>query len=82
MANVTMTVNGRSVSKTVEDRTLLVDFLRESTPVDYHDCHGAQGLGFGGVLFFYLHALRDSPLHDFGCLCLHYSIPRSQPISS
>ena len=29
MANVTMTVNGRSVSKTVEDRTLLVDFLRE-----------------------------------------------------
>ena len=29
MANVTMTVNGRSVSKAVEDRTLLVDFLRE-----------------------------------------------------
>ena len=29
MANVTMTVNGRSVSRTVEDRTLLVDFLRE-----------------------------------------------------
>ena len=29
MADVTMTVNGRSVSKTVEDRTLLVDFLRE-----------------------------------------------------
>ena len=29
MANVTMTVNGRSVSNTVEDRTLLVDFLRE-----------------------------------------------------
>ena len=29
MADVTMTVNGRSVSKAVEDRTLLVDFLRE-----------------------------------------------------
>ena len=29
MANVTMTVNGRSVSKTVDDRTLLVQFLRE-----------------------------------------------------
>ena len=29
MVNVTMKVNGRSVSKTVEDRTLLVDFLRE-----------------------------------------------------
>ena len=29
MANVTMTVNGRSVSKAVEDRTLLVQFLRD-----------------------------------------------------
>ncbi len=29
MANVTMTVNGRSVSKSVEDRTLLVQFLRD-----------------------------------------------------
>jgi carbon-monoxide dehydrogenase small subunit len=29
MANITMTVNGRSVSKTVEDRTLLVQFLRD-----------------------------------------------------
>ncbi len=29
MAKVEMTVNGRSVSGTVEDRTLLVDFLRE-----------------------------------------------------
>jgi len=29
MAEVTMTVNGKSVSKTVEDRTLLVEFLRE-----------------------------------------------------
>ncbi len=29
MANVSMTVNGRSVERTVEDRTLLVQFLRE-----------------------------------------------------
>jgi carbon-monoxide dehydrogenase small subunit len=29
MANVTMTVNGRTVERTVEDRTLLVQFLRE-----------------------------------------------------
>ncbi|WP_349357969.1 (2Fe-2S)-binding protein [Stappia sp.] len=29
MAEVTMTVNGKSVSRTVEDRTLLVEFLRE-----------------------------------------------------
>jgi len=29
MANVSMVVNGRSVSGTVEDRTLLVQFLRE-----------------------------------------------------
>ncbi|MCA1244851.1 (2Fe-2S)-binding protein [Stappia stellulata] len=29
MANVTMTVNGKSVSKPAEGRTLLVDFLRE-----------------------------------------------------
>jgi carbon-monoxide dehydrogenase small subunit len=29
MANVSMVVNGRSVSGTVEDRTLLVHFLRE-----------------------------------------------------
>jgi len=29
MANVTMTVNGRSVSKTVDDRTLLVQLLRD-----------------------------------------------------
>ena len=29
MSNVTLTVNGRSVSGTVEDRTLLVHFLRE-----------------------------------------------------
>ena len=29
MANVTMTVNGRTVERTVEDRTLLVLFLRE-----------------------------------------------------
>ena len=29
MSNVTMTVNGRSVSREVEDRTLLVQFLRE-----------------------------------------------------
>ncbi|GGE89881.1 MULTISPECIES: (2Fe-2S)-binding protein [Stappia] len=29
MADVTMTVNGKTVSKTVEDRTLLVQFLRE-----------------------------------------------------
>ncbi len=28
MASVTMTINGRSVSRTVEDRTLLVDFIR------------------------------------------------------
>jgi aerobic carbon-monoxide dehydrogenase small subunit len=28
MTKVTMTVNGKAVSKTVEDRTLLVDFLR------------------------------------------------------
>ena len=30
MSNVTMTVNGRSVSRDVEDRTLLVQFLREN----------------------------------------------------
>ncbi len=30
MANVSMVVNGRSVSGTVEDRTLLVHFLREN----------------------------------------------------
>ena len=30
MATVTMTVNGKSVSATVEDRTLLVQFLREN----------------------------------------------------
>jgi len=29
MANVSMTVNGRTVERTVEDRTLLVQFLRE-----------------------------------------------------
>ena len=29
MADVTMTVNGRTITKSVEDRTLLVDFLRE-----------------------------------------------------
>ncbi len=29
MANVSMTVNGRAVERTVEDRTLLVQFLRE-----------------------------------------------------
>jgi len=29
MANVSMTVNGQSVERTVEDRTLLVQFLRE-----------------------------------------------------
>ena len=29
MSEVTITVNGRSVTKTVEDRTLLVHFLRE-----------------------------------------------------
>lgn len=29
MANVTMTVNGRSVSRTVDDRTLLVQLLRD-----------------------------------------------------
>ena len=29
MANVTMTVNGRPVSKTVDDRTLLVQLLRD-----------------------------------------------------
>jgi aerobic carbon-monoxide dehydrogenase small subunit len=29
MANVTITVNGRSVSRDVEDRTLLVHFLRD-----------------------------------------------------
>lgn len=29
MANVSLTVNGRSVEKNVEDRTLLVQFLRE-----------------------------------------------------
>ena len=29
MANVTITVNGRSVSRDVDDRTLLVQFLRE-----------------------------------------------------
>ena len=29
MSNVTVTVNGRSVSRDVEDRTLLVQFLRE-----------------------------------------------------
>jgi carbon-monoxide dehydrogenase small subunit len=29
MANVTMTVNGKSVSKPAEGRTLLVDFLRD-----------------------------------------------------
>ncbi len=30
MSNVTITVNGRSVSREVEDRTLLVQFLREN----------------------------------------------------
>jgi carbon-monoxide dehydrogenase small subunit len=30
MSNVTITVNGRSVSRDVEDRTLLVQFLREN----------------------------------------------------
>ena len=30
MASVSMTVNGKSVEKTVEDRTLLVDLLREN----------------------------------------------------
>ena len=30
MSNVTLTVNGRSVSREVEDRTLLVQFLREN----------------------------------------------------
>ena len=30
MTNVTMTVNGRSVSGDVEDRTLLVDFIRST----------------------------------------------------
>jgi carbon-monoxide dehydrogenase small subunit len=30
MSNVAMTVNGRSVSREVEDRTLLVQFLREN----------------------------------------------------
>ncbi|WP_265516393.1 (2Fe-2S)-binding protein [Nitratireductor luteus] len=30
MADVTMTVNGRKISGTVEDRTLLVHFLREN----------------------------------------------------
>jgi carbon-monoxide dehydrogenase small subunit len=30
MSNVTMTVNGRSVSRDVEDRTLLVQFLRDN----------------------------------------------------
>ena len=29
MANVSMTVNGRTVERTVEDRTLLVQFLRD-----------------------------------------------------
>ncbi|MDH3194843.1 MAG: (2Fe-2S)-binding protein [Hyphomicrobiales bacterium] len=29
MANISMTVNGRTVERTVEDRTLLVQFLRE-----------------------------------------------------
>ena len=29
MADVTMMVNGRTITKSVEDRTLLVDFLRE-----------------------------------------------------
>ena len=37
MTTVSMTVNGKAVSADVEDRMLLVEFLRE------HHCHQVQG---------------------------------------
>jgi carbon-monoxide dehydrogenase small subunit len=38
MTNVSMTVNGKSVSREVPDTTLLSDFLRETPAPDRHAC--------------------------------------------
>ena len=38
MTKVTMTVNGRKVSREVPDETLLSDFLREAPAPDRHPC--------------------------------------------
>ena len=65
MANISMTVNGKKVSADVEDRTLLVDYIRENLRLTgtHVGCDTSQ---CGACV---VHVNGDEGLHHAGSFC-------------